>query len=385
MSFRDNIGLVAKLGKKTAIDVVAHCLVKGTMAWKKNEPALAKAFEGFQRSTKEFASSGYQETRDSIQGIVDSVRYSPGELDLIEKHIRYQGGYYRELNRKSTSVDVIMLGGESVASLALATAIPEQISRAYAAAYPDLSDAMSLQERLRGLEGAELQGLVSGIKGKLFEHQYVGYLNEGVLPDGYRAVLAESATQPGWDFRIEGPNGEIVEVLQAKATESSAYVIEALRAHPEIDVVTTEEVYGHLVMSGVSEGIVNSGISNSTLEQALGEVVSTDNLEMNFTPPWFTLALIAFTTYKDDSLTLYQKARSSGGRAGQAYLCYLLGGAVAAATNTWWLGMLGTVASRYTIAEGKRRRAVIDQARKVIRSNDQIIERIEGILQNKLA
>jgi hypothetical protein len=156
----------------------------------------------------------------------------------------------------------------------------------------------------------------------------------------------------------------------------------ALEKSPNIDVVTTEEVYAHLVMSGVSEGIVNSGISNDSLEASLNSAVESSHIDMDFSPPWFTLALIAFTTYKDESLTLFQKARSAGDRTGKAYLSYLLGGALGAATNTWWLGVVGTVASRFIADEGKRRRAIFEKMKDVAKANDKIIART-GSLVNK--
>jgi hypothetical protein len=262
-----------------------------------------------------------------------------------------------------------------LAALSISTHIPEYIQSAYKAAFPIESTEVGLQEKLSELKGDELLGLISGIKGKLFEQQYAEYLNSGNLPDGYMAVLAESANQPGWDLRIEGPNSETVEILQAKATDSVGYVVGALEKNPSIDVVTTEEVYGHLVMSGVSEGIINSGISNASLETSLDSAVEASNIDMDFSPPWFTLALIAFTTYKDESLTLYQKARSAGDRSGKSYLSFLVGGALGAVTNTWWLGVVGTVASRYVADEGKRRRAVFEKMKDIAKANDSIIER----------
>jgi len=106
---------------------------------------------------------------------------------------------------------------------------------------------------------------------------------------------------------------------------------------------------------------------------------------MDFSPPWFTLALIAFTTYKDESLTLYQKARSAGDRSGKAYLSFLVGGALGAVTNTWWLGVVGTVASRYVADEGKRRRAIFDKMKEIAKANDRILERTENLVGNPSA
>lgn len=195
--------------------------------------------------------------------------------------------------------DTLFLGGESLAVLALAQHIPEHIHEVYASAYPNGAENFSLSEKIRSLDGDELAGFVAGVKGKMFEQQCVEYLNEGNLPDGDTAVLASSPNQPDWDIRIDGPNDELVEVMQA--TDSMAYIADELRKNPAIDVVTTEEVYSHLVMSGVSEGIVNNAITNDSLESALDSAIESADVKMNWAPPWFTLGLIAFTSYKDES------------------------------------------------------------------------------------
>ena len=376
---------IAKRGIESTGRLINDYADKGSEVWIRNEPEVMNALSELQKSTKQFVSSGYDSAKEGARGIIDRVVYSPGKLDQLQKHIRYQGGYYRELNRSKRATDCLMLGGESLAVLAISTHIPEYIQTAYEAAYPVLSTQAGLQEKLSQLREDELLGLISGIKGKLFEQQYAEYLNSGNLPDGYTAVLAEAANQPGWDLRIEGPNSETVEILQAKATDSVGYVVGALEKNPGIDVVTTEEVYGHLVMSGVSEGIINSGISNASLEGFLERAVEASNIDMDFSPPWFTLALIAFTTYKDESLTLYQKARSAGDRSGKTYLSFLVGGALGAATNTWWLGVVGTVASRYVADEGKRRRAIFEKMKDIAQANDSILERAEKVGVNPSA
>lgn len=146
-----------------------------------------------------------------------------------------------------------------------------------------------------------------------------------------------------------------------------------------IDVVTTEEVYSQLVMSGVDQSmIINSGISNASLEDALDQAVDSADISLSFSPPWFTMALIAFTTYKAEDLTLFQKAHSAGDRTGKAYLSYLLGGTLAAVSNTWWLGVVGTVASRFIADEGARRRAIFDKLKEVAKKNDEVIGKLEG-------
>ena len=86
-------------------------------------------------------------------------------------------------------------------------------------------------------------GLVNGVKGKLFELDYAGWLNHGHLPAGWTADLAHHANNPGWDIVIHDAHGQVDALLQLKATESLNYVREAIAAHPDIDVVVPHEIY----------------------------------------------------------------------------------------------------------------------------------------------
>lgn len=361
---------------KTVIDKLAK---RGHETWESQSPTLKKTYSDWKSATEEFAKAAGTKTKDQAQGVLDRVFYSKERMEKLQKLIRYQGGYYRELCRSRKTLDVISLGGESLAMLLSGAMIPGNIQAAYEAAYPDKAGVDDLAEQLNAYSGDQLTGFLAGIKGKLFEQRYVEYLNNGNLPDGYTAKIAEAANQPAWDIAIEGPSQTIVDTIQAKATESVGYVVGALKENPMIDVVTTEEVYSQLVMSGVDQSmIINSGISNASLEDALNQAIDSADISLSFSPPWFTLALIAFTTYKAEDLTLFEKARSAGDRTGKAYLSFLLGGTLAAVTNTWWLGVVGTVASRFIADEGARRRAIFDKLKEVAKNNDEVIGKLEN-------
>jgi hypothetical protein len=344
--------------------------------WDENKDEIqSQGKEAFQVG-KEYLTTTYQAASDAASSIYHDIKFSDSDITKLQQNIENQGGYYRELNRRSTTVDSIMLGGETLATLLAAGTISDEIIRAYEAAYPDMAESISFEDKVRELDADTLTGFISGLKGKLFEQKYVDYLNDGNLPDGYEAVIAESATQPGWDIAIEGANGEIASVLQAKATDSVSYVKDAIEKYPNIDVVTTDEVYSHLVMSGVSENISNSAISNVELIDVLDNAVDASELTMDYTPPVFALAFIAFTSYKDDSLTLYEKARTAGDRSGKTYLSYLVGGGVAAITNTWWLGVLGSVSSRIFSDSGNKKYETYKKLLETERGNQRVINKL---------
>ena len=312
------------------------------------------------------------------KGLYVNTLYSKDKLKDLENRVESQGAMYRELLRNKPLGDTIFIGGESLGSLLSATSVPEEIENAYAAAYPDVSSETSFLDKVRELDGEDkITGLLSGVKGKLFEQQYVQHLNSDVLPDGYLANLASSANQAGWDIQITGPNQEVVQLLQAKATDSVGYVQEALERYPAIDVVTTDEVYAHLVMAGVSENISNSGFSEIDLSEQVESAAGAADIDFDFAPPVLNLAFISFTSYRDESLTLYEKAKSAGDRSGKTYFSYLIGGGIAAITNTWWLGVLGSVTSRYMSDEGLRKVQLVDTLNKAYRNNQAIIDRMK--------
>jgi hypothetical protein len=261
-SFLDRVREASERALSAASQVKSH-VEANKDEWR--ESALRRAHEG-RKVSETFAREGLRKTAEQAKSLYVSARYSKARLKELENSVENQGAAYRELQRDRRVVDTLFLGGESMATiLAGITTVPEEVEAAFAAAYPRLAAEVGFLEHARTMDDASLVGLVSGVKGKLFEHRYVDYLNGGVLPDGYSAQLATSVIEPGWDIAIYGPNQEVSQLLQAKATDSIYYVKGALERYPSIDVVTTDEVYSHLVMTGVSENIMASGILNKDL------------------------------------------------------------------------------------------------------------------------
>jgi hypothetical protein len=129
------------------------------------------------------------------------------------------------------------------------------------------------------LDGDALQGAVNTAKGKYFEYLVADRLNQGqqvgplLLEPGQRAVLAESATQPGWDLRIEDEYGAAVEYLQLKATDSIAYIRTALERYPDIQILATGEV----AESGL---LLDSRITDQELREQVGIGVDAANVSL---------------------------------------------------------------------------------------------------------
>ncbi len=146
--------------------------------------------------------------------------------------------------------------------------VTPQMEEAFRLTYPNV-DLSSLADR----SPSEVEGFLSAWKGKYFEVLVRDDLNAGELvgdihlDPGQTAVLAESATQPGWDLEILNADGSVAQELQLKATQSLAYVKEALERYPDIDVLTTDEV---LNAGGEAvQGIFPSGFSDSAIEDTI--------------------------------------------------------------------------------------------------------------------
>jgi hypothetical protein len=345
--------------------------------WEANKDDALKTIKSGQDITSELIDKAIDKAKDAAIGI----RYSEEYIRRLQEDIEHQGAAYREQNRinqeKQSFKDSIMLGGETLAALLMATELPDDILKAYETAYPNLANEISFADKVNELDSDALSGFISGVKGKLFEMKYVDYLNDGNLPDGYSAFLAESPTQAGWDIGIKGANGELASVIQAKATDSLSYVKDAMEEYPSIDFVTTDEVYSQLVLNGIGENIASGGILNEDLISAMNEAVESASISFDFNPPLLTLAFIAFTSYKDNNLTLFEKAQHAGDRASKAYMGYLIGNGLAVATNTWWIGVIGSAGSRLIADRLERRVQLYKKLEKVYQTNRIILKRMK--------
>jgi len=305
------------------------------------------------------------------------------KLRDLEQKVQVQAEEYHRLNpqrhyssdQKNLAIDTLVVGGNTL-TYYMSHPVPKQIQRAFELEYPDLATKGSFANALHEKSGAGLEGFISGVKGKLFELQYVDYLNEGHLPAGYAAVLASNATQQGWDFQIEGPDNQVIDQIQLKATDSVGYVKHALERYPGIDVVSTSEVHSHLVMQGFGERVADGHIADAALTAEVTSAVDHVGVHMHFVPSILAMALIAYSSYSQEDLTQYQKGRLLGERAAKTYLAFLIGGSVAVATQTWWVGLVASVGSRILLGQGRKKREQRDTLKDTIKTNEKVLKHL---------
>jgi hypothetical protein len=134
--------------------------------------------------------------------------------------------------------------------------------------YPDLADASigEISVHMSQYAPEQMVGVISLIKGKLFERMVAHYENND--SDDWKAVLHTDEQYPGSDLIFENEvTGEIVEV-SLKATDNLGYLESSLLKYPEFPIVSTDEVAG---LFGDSTIVMKSGISNQEITQVTKE------------------------------------------------------------------------------------------------------------------
>ena len=121
-----------------------------------------------------------------------------------------------------------------------------------------------LRDYLRSLNEDQLPGLVNNVKGIAHEVWYVEA--ENADGDGVSAYMYEDTNHPDFDVvLVDDATGEELE-LQLKATDSTAYVENAIDEIGAERVVVTEELADKL-------GVESSGLSNEELTADVEGVV----------------------------------------------------------------------------------------------------------------
>jgi hypothetical protein len=216
-------------------------------------------------------------------------------------------------------VDSAIVGGTAVADIIAGkiseSQIPQDVLDAFHAQYPQNGSFVESVQHLGG-NPAQLRGLISGVKGKLFELDYVHWLNSGQLPASQLAEIATHANNPDWDVVIKDAHGHVNELLQLKATETLDYVRQAIEAHPDIDVVVPHELYEKLgdhpeLISHVIDGHQNLTELNDHVADAAGHA---DEAALHFHLPIIAIGFAIgqnFVRYRQRRVTLAEAVRNA--------------------------------------------------------------------------
>lgn len=273
-------------------------------------------------------------------------------------------------------LDSAVIGGVGVAEIIAGkvaeSQIPADVVEAFRMQYPQ--HGSSFVEAVQGLydDPDALAGLISGVKGKLFELDYAAWLNDGHLPAGWTAEVAQAANNPGWDIAIRDEHGHIAEFLQAKATQSIAYVREAIAAHPDIDVVVPHELYEQLAQQ--PEFLEHLVDGHQNLTEVAGHVESAvdhagdvgDSVDFPFIAPLVAIAVAAgqnWSKYRTGKITLQQMLQNAGERGLLAVIASAAGWVAATLAHSSLAGIPVAMTIRYfgrQLLHNRDRRRLLD-------------------------
>ena len=273
-------------------------------------------------------------------------------------------------------LDCAVLGGVEIKDVIAGTvaeaAIPSSVLRAYHAQYPHLDPDFAASVRRLAHDPERLRGLVDGVRGKLFEENYVAWLNHGNLPAGYHAQLAQTANNPAWDIAVKDHAGHVDQLLQLKASASLRLAQQALAAHPRIDVVIPHDQFvdthahlaGRLIAGQLIDGHQTLQGLDSTMDHAVGHA------EAGAAFHWPVLAigvaaLHSFSRYRQGVMSAGEALASAAERGSLAVAATLANWILLAAGTTTTVAIPASLLVRLAggqISHNWRRRRRLERA-----------------------
>ena len=152
-------------------------------------------------------------------------------------------------------------GGRHLSQL---TEQDEVVLAAFARYSGQTQDLEATSEYLRGMSEDQLLGVVSNVKGILHEMEYVRYENSD--GDSLTAAIFPDTNHKSFDVVLTDSESGYSGELQLKATDNADYVQEWVDAHPEGEILVTEELAAEM-------GLESSGFSNEELTARVEDVV----------------------------------------------------------------------------------------------------------------
>lgn len=190
--------------------------------------------------------------------------------------------------------------------------VNDDLFQAYAAAYPSLSESSTLYEKALEEAGsadpAELAGLTSGLKGKLFEQNLEAKLEQ--MHPGWEFWIAEDPNQPVWDLMGRGPGGETMYIQAKMGGEAYAdEVRERMLENPEVMFATSTEIqdkilenYPELASQFIDFDVSNAEFSTEVTD-GVSQLVANAGLDMPDTVgdilPFVGEIVLAFQLHKE--------------------------------------------------------------------------------------
>ena len=213
--------------------------------------------------------------------------------------------------------------------------INHDIENAHKIAFPNHD--ISFSEHVSSFDTIEQKmGVISGVKGKLFEIKVKDHLDNEFASQGLEVELAENVNQKGWDLVVKDQSNEPINYFQVKCSDNIDYITTSIEKYPEFIHIVPEDVYKSS----------NTLIDNQNIQAVPYTLEDLDNSVENahnfvgsigelFVPPVVTLGLIIISefTQKPDKDRAAKRISISGSAA-------TIGSVASIMTNTWWIGAL---------------------------------------------
>ena len=116
------------------------------------------------------------------------------------------------------------------------------IENAHKIAFPKHN--ISFADHVNSFDTIEQQmGVISGVKGKLFEIKVKDHLDNEFASEGLKVELAENVNQKGWDLVVKDQNNEPLNYFQVKCSDNIDYITSSTDKYPEFVHIVPEDVY----------------------------------------------------------------------------------------------------------------------------------------------
>jgi len=281
---------------------------------------------------------------------------------LTEQNIQFSMKR-RKFKSNYELADACVLSGLTATQM-LYEGVPQDVQEAFEKAYPNLAAKDSFIDTWSGFDDYEARlGFVNGIKGKLFEIKYVEHLNKN-LDAGYTASMSNNPVNEGWDIKITGPNNEIENLLQLKATTTASYVKDAIESYPGIDVVTLSDLQGQLSSINSFGNVTTSNISNEDLLLQISE--ATGNQAFFFpTVPLLALGYLIFDSYKESDLSKFKQHQQFSKRASNL----VFDTTIISATATPFIGIPIVIGKAFLFRGARKKREIVKYLKDQLKKN----------------
>lgn len=282
--------------------------------------------------------------------------------ELTEQNIQFNLKR-RKFKSKYDLADACVLSGLTSTQM-LYKGVPDDVQEAFEKVYPNEAAETSFIDKWSSFDDYDARlGFVNGIKGKLFEIKYVEHLNEN-LDAGYTASMSNNPINQGWDIKITGPNNEIENLLQLKATTTASYVKDAIESYPEIDVVTLSDLQGQLSSINSFGNVTTSNISNEDLLLQISE--ATGNQAFFFpTVPLLALGYLIFDSYKESDLSKFKQHQQFSKRASNL----VFDTTIISATATPFIGIPIVIGKAFLFRGARKKREIVKYLKAQLEKN----------------